>query len=224
MASELNAVARWTVGAVAVGATLALGGCDSTPRAAGTSAPKALFDGRTLDGWVQRGGAAAYRVEDGCIVGETRPNQPNSFLCTSGEYGDFTLQLEFKVDEGINSGVQVRSQWRDEKGMQRVFGYQVEIDPSERSWTGGIYDEGRRGWLASLEGRDAARGAFKHGEWNTMKVECRGDHIATWINGVPCADLTDSMTPRGFIALQVHAVGAKAEPLRVRWRAISLTP
>jgi len=143
----------------------------------------AVFDGKTLDGWVQRGGKAKDRVEEGQIVGSAVPNTPNSFLCTRREYVDFVLELEFKVDPALNSGVQVRSQFAEEgKEVEsagkkimggpgsRVFGYQVEIDPSERTYTGGIYDEGRRGWLNNLKDNEAARKAFKANEWNTFKV------------------------------------------------------
>src|SRR5262249_31666213 len=66
-----------------------------------------LFNGKDLDGWVQRGGKAKYRVEDGQIVGSTVPNTPNSFLCTKKDYGDFILELEFKVQAPLNSGVQI---------------------------------------------------------------------------------------------------------------------
>ena len=69
----------------------------------------ALFNGKSLDGWVQRGGNGVYFVEDGIIVGESRPNQPNSFLCTVEDYADFELDLDFKVDDGMNSGIQIRS-------------------------------------------------------------------------------------------------------------------
>ena len=104
----------------------------------------------------------------------------------------------------------------------RVHGYQVEIDPSDRAWTAGIYDEGRRGWLNDLANNEPARKAFKQGDWNKLRVECRGDSIKTWLNGVPAADLHDDMTPKGFIALQVHGVGARTEPLEVRWRNIRI--
>lgn len=181
-----------------------------------------LFDGSTLDGWTQRGGAATYRVEDGCIVGRTAPNQPNSFLCTTSEYADFVLWLEFKIDDELNSGIQIRSKSTPAYQDGRVHGYQVEIDPSERAWTGGIYEEGRRGWLDDLADNPDARAAFKHNDWNTLKVEARGDHMRTWINGVPAGDLHDSMTPSGFIALQVHGVGERVDPLEVRWRNIRL--
>ncbi|HVJ83366.1 MAG TPA: DUF1080 domain-containing protein [Planctomycetia bacterium] len=195
---------------------------------------KPLFDGKTLAGWTQKGGKATYVVEDGCIVGGSVPNTGNSFLCTDKEYGDFTLEVEFKVDPALNSGVQIRShsfdkatevEWKGKKikiGAGRVHGYQVEIDPLPRAFSGGIYDEGRRAWLQDLSKNETARKAFKQNEWNTFKIECRGDSIKTWINDVPAADLKDGMTPKGFIALQVHGVGKKTEKLEVRWRNIRI--
>ncbi|HVL07852.1 MAG TPA: DUF1080 domain-containing protein, partial [Burkholderiaceae bacterium] len=193
-----------------------------------------LFDGKTLDGWTQRGGQAKYRVEDGVIIGTSVPKTPNSFLCTNKDYGDFIFEVEFKVDPGLNSGVQFRSQYLEEarevehmgkkikEPKQRVFGYQCEIDSSARAWSAGIYDEGRRGWLFDLKDNEAARKAFKQNEWNKFRIECSGDSIKTFINDVPAADLKDSLTPKGFIALQVHGVGDKTEPVEVRWRNVRI--
>ena len=195
---------------------------------------KSPVDGNSLKGWTQRGGAAKYRAENGELIGTSVPNTGNSFLCTERDYGDFILELEFKVDPKLNSGVQIRSQCFDEpmeiehdgKKIKipagRVHGYQVEIDPSDRAWTGGIYDEGRRGWLADLKANEPARKAFKQNEWNKFRIECRGDSIRTWLNGVPAAELKDSMTSKGFIALQVHGVGKNEETMGVRWRNIRI--
>ena len=179
-----------------------------------------LFDGKTLDGWVQRGGKATYKVIDNAIVGTTVTGTPNSFLCTAKNYGDFELELEFIVDDRLNSGVQIRSNSYAAYRNGRVHGYQVEIDPSPRAWSAGIYDESRRGWLNSLKENEAARKAFKNGRWNKYRVLAVGDSIKTWINGVPAADLQDSMTASGFIGLQVHS--AKVAGLEVRWRNIRL--
>jgi len=193
-----------------------------------------LFDGKTLEGWEQHGGDAEYTVEDGAIVGTSVPKTPNSFLATKKTYGDFILELEFKVDPALNSGVQFRSNVFDKPtkvGKKRipagrVHGYQVEIDPSPRAYTGGIYDEGRRGWLYNLAGEKnaKARKAFKQDEWNHFRVEAVGDSIKTWINGVPAANLKDDMTAKGFIALQVHGVGNKQEKIgkQVRWRNLKI--
>ena len=179
-----------------------------------------LFDGKTLNGWIQRGGKALYNVEDGTIVGTTVLGTPNSFLCTEKTFSNFILELEFKVDTALNSGIQIRSNSFKEYRNGRVHGYQVEIDPSERAWSGGIYDEGRRGWLYDLQENEAARKAFKNEEWNHFRIEAIEDSIRTWVNGIPAADLVDSMTATGFIALQVH--GSRIEGLKVRWRNIRI--
>jgi hypothetical protein len=99
----------------------------------------------------------------------------------------------------------------------------VEIDPSKRAWTGGIYDEARREWLYTMDYNGAAKKAFKKLDWNTMRVECIGTQIRTWINGVPAANLVDNMTPQGFIALQVHSID-KAEDAgkKIHWRNIRI--
>lgn len=202
-----------------------------------------LFDGESIEDWVQRGGKAEYKAEDGMIVGTAVANTPNSFLCTPREYGDFVLELEFKGDEGLNSGVMIRAQARDEKYKAegvgadgkaweasipagRVHGYQVEIDHRpERRWSGGIYDEARRGWIHDLDGDDlkSAREAFRFGEWNHYRIECHGSSIRTWVNGVPAADLTDEADASGFIGLQVHGVYSSDDAgKQVRWRNIKI--
>jgi len=181
-----------------------------------------LFDGKTLDGWKQLGGKAKYEAKDAAIVGASVPNTSNSFLCTKKTYGDFVLEYEFKVDPSLNSGVQIRSNSIKSHKSGRVHGYQVEIDPSKRAWTAGIYDESRRGWLNNLVGNDPARNAFKQNEWNKVRIEAIGDSLKTWLNGVAAADLVDSMTLRGFIGLQVHGVGKRTEPLSVSWRRLQI--
>ncbi|MEO6850784.1 MAG: DUF1080 domain-containing protein [Mucilaginibacter sp.] len=174
---------------------------------------KNLFDGKTLKGWKQATGKATYTVEDGQIVGTTVAGSPNSFLVTEKEYGDFILELDAKVDNPeSNSGVQTRSHFdpNGNNGAGKVYGRQVEIDPSDRKWTGGIYDEGRRDWLYPLELNSTAKSAFKLSEWNHFRIECINNSIKTWVNSVPTAYMVDTVDSKGFIGLQVHSIG-KAE-------------
>lgn len=163
-----------------------------------------LFNGKDLTGWEQKGGAARYFVDNGILYGETVTNTPNSFLTSTETYSDFILEVEVKVHDALNSGVQFRSEVTS--GGQ-VFGYQMEIDPSSRAWSGGIYDEARRGWLFPLTDNDAARRAFRNNDWNVMRVEAIGESIRTFVNGVEASSILDSTTQRGFIALQVHDIG-----------------
>ena len=166
-----------------------------------------LFNGKNLKGWKIVGGTAEYTVKDGAITGvSTTVDNRNTFLVTEDEYGDFILEFLFKIDENFkyfNSGVQFRSHIRDNG---RMYGYQYEIDPTSRAWTGGIYDEARLGWLYALTVNPEAQAAFRHGDWNKARIEAVGNRIRTWINGVPAADVLDAQDASGYIALQVHAV------------------
>lgn len=224
-------------------AAVALPGIGMAPQ------PVALFNGKDLTGWVQRGGKASYTIEGNDIVGTSLTNTPNSFLCTEKTYGDFVLEYDFKVDQRLNSGVQIRSECFDkakevELGGKkynipagRVHGYQIEIDPDvprKRMWSAGIYDESRRGWLFPSGGEKSEEAKkfseqglkiFKPNDWNHVRVEAIGDSLKTWLNGTLCADIKDAVTPRGFIALQVHSIGKEADKMgtQVRWRNLKIT-
>jgi len=179
-----------------------------------------LINENSTEGWTILGGEATYKVEEGIITGTTVANTPNTFLTSNKMYDDFILEIDFKVDSVMNSGIQIRSNSFPYYQNGRVHGYQVEIDPSNRSWSGGIYDEGRRKWLNTLENNAAAQKAFKQNEWNHYRVEAIGDTIKTWINDIPAAYLIDDMTSSGFIGLQVHSIGDNKEKLgkTVMWK------
>jgi len=179
-----------------------------------------LFNGKDLDGWEIRGGTAKYVVEGDVIVGITEKDTPNTFLCTEKDYSNFIFEVDFLVDDRMNSGIQIRSNSIESYQNGRVHGYQVEIDPSARSYSAGIYDEGRRGWLYDLGNNEAARKAFKHNEWNSLHIEAIGNSIRTWINGVPAANLIDDVTDRGFIGLQVHSMHTAG--IKVKWKNIRI--
>ena len=200
-----------------------------------------LFDGETLEGWTVHSGHAPYRVEDGAIVGQAIKNSPNTFLCTDREFSDFILEFEVLLeDDELNSGVQFRSQiapkelvfwFRNDQGKyqpntipaDRVYGYQVEITAGAES--GGVYDEARRAMMPwwPEEGSKESK-AFRSKEWNSYRIECKGDSIKTIVNGVVVTDFRDALSDRGIIGLQVHDVGKNSTPYQVRWRNIRLLP
>ncbi|MEO8470605.1 MAG: DUF1080 domain-containing protein [Chryseolinea sp.] len=182
-----------------------------------------LFNGKDLSGWKQLNGRARYTVKDGEIIGTTVFNEPNSFLVTEKDYGDFILELDFKLDVAMNSGIQFRSESKSSYKEGRVHGYQMEIDPSERAWTGGIYDEARRDWLYPLEYNVQAKKAYKANVWNKCRIECIGPVMRVWVNGIATANVVDDLTLKGFIALQVHAIGKEDEAGRtIRWKNIRI--
>jgi len=175
--------------------------------AADEQAGTPIFDGRTLDGWKTLGGGADYKVIDGAIVGSSRPGVPNSFLVTEKTFGDFILDFDVRQDVGpTNSGVQFRSLSTPEFENGRVHGYQTDIDPSPRQWSGHIYEEAQRGWFSTGEMNPEAKSLYRFGEWNHYRIEAIGPRLRVWINHKPVADVIDSATPAGFIGLQVHSI------------------
>ncbi|MEL7498055.1 MAG: DUF1080 domain-containing protein [Planctomycetota bacterium] len=198
-----------------------------------------LFNGKDFDGWTQKNGTAKYTIEEGGVIcGETVEGSPNSFLCTEKEYGDFELTFDVKVDDQLNSGVQIRSKEKpapkNQKGVKkndrqgRVFGPQVEIEASgnKGAEAGYVYGEATgRGWLVPKE-KLIPHKHFKDGEWNSYRVIAKGPNFHVWINGTEIIDLTDEEIfkthPKGFIGLQVHSIKKGTGPFQVRWKNIKL--
>ncbi|NIJ53595.1 3-keto-disaccharide hydrolase [Dyadobacter arcticus] len=182
-----------------------------------------LFNGKDLSGWKQLNGQAKYEVKDGAILGTSVMGTPNSFLTTEQNYSDFILECDVKVDNKLNSGIQIRSLSTPDYQNGRVHGIQIEIDPSDRAYSAGIYDEARRGWLYPLDLNPSAKKAFKKDEWNKYRIEAIGTSIRTFLNGIPVGHVIDDMTASGFICLQVHAVNTKElEGTQVSWKNVRI--
>ena len=181
------------------------------------------YNGKNLKNWKKLNGNATFLVEEDCITGISAMNTSNSFLTTGKEYGNFVLEYEMKMDTGLNSGVQIRSHSIPTYEDGRVHGLQVECDDSKRAWSGGIYDEARKGWRYPLEYNPAAKKAYRNGQWNRFRVLAYENHIITWINDIPCANLVEESAETGFMALQVHAIYDKEmEGKKVQWRNIRI--
>lgn len=173
-----------------------------------------LFNGKDLSGWHLLNGQHDVEVRDGVIIGNSIEGLRNGFLATKKEYDDFILEVEIKADPLLhNSGIQFRSRTRGNDPDGRVYGYQAEVDLTPQGWSGGIYDEARRGWLYILEdGRSLAKYAWKNNQWNHYRIEAIGTTNRIWLNGLPTAHLVDDETKQGFIALQIHANSRSADP------------
>lgn len=181
-----------------------------------------LYNGKNLGGWESYGGKAPFVAEGENILGTAIINTPNTFLCTSQPYENFILELEFYNEAPLNSGVMARGQWRQEGDIRRIYGYQVEIDPSARGYTAGIYDERRRGWVYPLHYNPPARAAYKTGEWNKLRIEFIGNELRTFLNGHSVANLVDDLDAAGMICLQVHSVAPELAGKEMRWRNIMI--
>ena len=105
-----------------------------------------------------------------------------------------------------------------------MFGYQAEVDGSDRKWSGGLYDEGRRGWVLPVKPEnnpknkelwpDEKRNALKRNDWNKYRIRCVGEKISVWVNGVQTLNISDDLDSEGYIAIQHH--GEKGQVYRFR--------
>jgi hypothetical protein len=193
-----------------------------------------LFDGKTLNGWIAKGGTAKYHVEKDMIVGTTVEKSKNTFLCTKRDYADFELVVDILCAKELNSGIQIRSHVYEKPTPQpsnkertrdagEVYGYQCEVAAADKCVSGNFWDEGRwTKWHDDLTKKPGACAAFKEGQWNTYRIVAQGDRIRSWVNGVACADFRDSLDASGFIGLQVHTIPAGKGPFQVRFKNIKL--
>ena len=166
-----------------------------------------LFDGKTVEGWTNPYARGEITVVDGEIHLKA---DKKFFLCTEKKYADFILEVELKMPEGkANSGVMFRCHVEPNK----VYGYQAECDTSARAWSGGLFDEARRGWLNPLKPNDSpsgnafrekTKGSFKRHDWNKYKIKAEGDRLQIWVNDVLCTDYIDDMDAEGYIGIQHH--------------------
>ena len=63
-----------------------------------------LFNGKDFSNFRQLNGEATYLIENGEMVGVSKLGTPNSFMATKATYGDFILEFEVMVENGLNSG------------------------------------------------------------------------------------------------------------------------
>lgn len=146
-----------------------------------------LFNGRNLDGWLTVGDDSAWTVKDGILTvkrAEMDGKEHNfDYLWTSRKYGDFILDLEFKVVEGTNSGIFFRtSDLKDPvyTGMEiQVCNSYGRDNISKTGTAGAIYD--------CLE--PSKNTIKKPGEWNRCILTCKGSRVSVVLNDERIIDM-----------------------------------
>ena len=173
-----------------------------------------LFNGKDLYGWIGRGDGTWSVDAEGNLMTENGDKKEYGYLCTVREFKDFDLRLEFKQESNGNSGVFFHSFI---EGFNKVNGWQCEVAPKNND-TGGIYESYGRGWLQQIP--DEKESVLREGEWNSLRLLVEGDHVRTWLNDVPMADLHDALigSKTGQVMLQIH----DGNDIRVIWRNIRI--
>ena len=190
---------------------------------------ESLFNGKDLAGWKMVGSKGVAYVKDGEILcHRTKDTPEHTFVTSTRKYADFILEMDFKLDPpGYSAGVLVRCiDAVQDTAKVRLYGYQVKIDQSARSWTGGVFDDfgGSWKWMYDLSENEPARKAFKLGEWNTFRIEAIGNNIKVWLNDVPSTNLFNTKYREGYIALKIHALkpDGQGEDLLIHFKDIRI--
>jgi hypothetical protein len=180
-----------------------------------------LFDGKTTEGWepVQSPGGNWF-VQDGVLV----TKGDGGWLSTAKEYSNYTLSLDFKMSEGSNSGVFLRT---PRKGDPAYVGMEIQLldDDADKykalkpfQYTGSVY-----GVMAPK------RGSLKaHDEWNTMEISVDGPKIVIKLNGNVIVDGKLDEHPEeakthpgllrkgGYIGLQSHGGRVEFKNIKIK--------
>jgi hypothetical protein len=179
---------------------------------------QSLFDGKSLKGW--SGDPRYWSVKNGAIVGSTHTKGigQNTFLVADQIYGDFELQLQFKLTNHA-SGIQIRSKIPDPDRPFIVVGYQADIGGGD---TGTFYEEQGRGNLA-VGDMEEVRRLFKPNGWNSYTIRAVGNHFVVKLNGEITSTYQETQRPcpaTGCIALQLQAGPA----MKIEFRDLKVRP
>ncbi|NND08209.1 MAG: DUF1080 domain-containing protein [Saprospiraceae bacterium] len=181
-----------------------------------------LFDGETTAGWSITDGEAPLKVEDGALVTQQIDTVNYPYLVYEEEFRDFIFECDVKITGSLNTNIMIRGISDPDLNNGKVHGFQMEIDQSERQWTGGVWEERGRLWMTPLlgmgEGEKAAFAAYKNSEWNHYRIEAIADTFKFWVNGVPTSHIVDGKTDKGIIGFQVHLIqpGKESGVIRVK--------
>ena len=139
---------------------------------------RSLFDGQSLDawrGWTSRGIPQGWRIVAGMLTKEGEVDD----LVTREQFGNFELELEWKIAKGGNSGIFYRGTREYEFIYWSGPEYQLLDDANAR--------DGRN----RLTSAAAAYGLYASppgvvrpfGQWNTTRLVVNGAHVEHWLNG-----------------------------------------
>lgn len=197
-----------------------------------------MFNGKNLEGWTAKNGSTRFDSRNGFISGSPAKEGGVSYLCTVGEFGDFELEMEVKVDsrfgEAFTSAVQIRSQAKTDGDNSTfnpgpVHGPQIKLASTtdDGGESGRIFMNSKNGKTAPLTDCEP-HDIFQNRQWNLLRIVAVGPRIQTFLNEKKIDDVTApdlfKTYSRGFIALQVRPrPDETARPL-VMWRNLRIKP
>jgi hypothetical protein len=199
---------RFAVLATALFLAAALRGSAAEPKLA------PLFNGKDLTNFKAEESKAFWRVENGVLVGENDAAMKGNYLWTEKEYGDFVIEFDVRwkttTERGVDTGLEMR---KPRIQLQLGISGSLRVD-----MTGSFYTGGKPAYPEIGQAKDAKKLMKPEGEWNTFRIQAKGNTFTCWINGTKASEYTDAkFSGAGPLGLQIHpGVAMKCEYRNVR--------
>ena len=175
---------------------------------------KPLFNGKDLTGWKSEGAAEFWRIEKGVLVGENNAAMQGHYLWTEKEYGDFVIEFDVRwkatTERGVDTGLEMR---KPKLQLQLGVSGSLRVD-----MTGSFYTGGKPGYPDAGQAKEAKQLMKPEGEWNTFRIQAKGNTFTCWINGKKASEYTDAkFSGAAPLGLQIHGkVAMKCEYRNIR--------
>lgn len=173
---------------------------------------KSLFDGKTFEGWEPQAGKS-FVIEDRCLKAIAHPAISED-LFSKEKFGDFELEVDWKISPRGNSGIKYRIQdrvWllsehfprfedlvvasmknprkdRPTKGQEYVIGFEYQITDNKANpdaTHNGLLHQTAALYDMIAASKDVTKPV---GEFNHTRIVVKGNHIEHWLNGEKVVD------------------------------------
>jgi len=160
-----------------------------------------LFNGKDLTNFKADGATEFWRIENEVLIGENNAEKKGHYLWTEKSYGDFVLEFDVRwkagTDRGVDTGIEMR---------QPKIQLQLGVSGSLRvDMSGSFYTGGKPAYPQAGQAKEAKKLMKPEGEWNTFRIQAKGDTFTCWINGEKASEYTDvKFSGAAPLGLQIH--------------------
>jgi len=145
---------------------------------------KLLFDGKDLKGWhiyLKPDAKPGWTVQDGAIMTDFHNGGVRQDLVTDDEFENYEFTLQWKIEEGGNSGIIFNVNEDPKYGATFITGPEMQVldnvkasdNKQANHLAGSLYD------LIPAD----PKAVHPAGQWNTIKIRNDKGHLTFWMNG-----------------------------------------
>jgi len=173
-----------------------------------------LFNGKDLTHFKAEESAEFWHADNGILIGENNAAKKGNYLWTEKSYADFVIEFDVRwkatTERGVDTGMEMRS---PKIQLQLGISGSLRVDMS-----GSFYTGGKPAYPEAGQAKDAKKLMKPEGEWNTLRIQAKGNTFTCWINGQKASEYTDAkFSSPGPLGFQIHpGVVMKCEYRNIR--------